>query len=53
MHTMGVHKISNQVNKCGILHAKTDGVTLEKSKKWTCVEISHGPLYDGFFRFSP
>ncbi len=53
MPTMGVHKINNLVNECGILHAKTDGVTLEKSKKWTCVKISHGPLYYGIFQFFP
>jgi hypothetical protein len=50
---MGVHKINNQVNECGILHAKTDGVTLEKSEKWMCVQISHRPLYNGIFQFIP
>jgi hypothetical protein len=29
---MGVLKINNQVNESGILHAKTEGVALEKSK---------------------
>jgi hypothetical protein len=53
MLTMGVHKNNNQVNECGILHAKIDGVTLEKSKKWTFVKISHGPLYNGIFQFFP
>jgi hypothetical protein len=50
---MSEHKINNQVNECGILHAKTDGVTLEKSKKWTCVKISYGPLYSGIFQYFP
>ena len=50
---MGIHKINNQVNECGILCTKTDGVTLEKSKKWTCVKISYGPLYNGIFQFFP
>jgi hypothetical protein len=50
---MGVHKINKQVNECGILHAKTVTVTLEKSKKWKCVKISHGPLYNGIFQFFP
>jgi hypothetical protein len=55
MPTIGVHKINNQVNECGILHAKTDGVTLKKSEKWTCAKISHGPLYiyNGIFQFFP
>jgi hypothetical protein len=51
MPTMEVHKINNQVNECGILHAKTHGVTLEKSKKWACVKISHGPICNGIFQF--
>jgi hypothetical protein len=53
MPTMGVHKINNRVNECGILHAKTDGVTLKKSKKWMCVKISHGPLFNGIFHLFP
>jgi hypothetical protein len=51
MPTMGVHKINIQVNECGILHAKTNGVTLEKSEKWPCVKISHRHLYNGIFQF--
>ncbi len=48
---MGIHKISNQVNECGILHAKTYCVTLEKSKQWMCIKISHGHTPIGIFQF--
>jgi hypothetical protein len=41
---MGVHKMNNQVNECGILHAKTDGVTLEGQQMDVCKNQLRTPI---------